>query len=419
MNKRDVMEIKRRFKKEDCTFTRMCGCYVDGEKNRVVEFGETFLNLDDEEFFKYLELAKKTLSGTIGNHLLELEFPLAEESVGGRQQFLMALKDSSLKNEELLERFYDLVIENYDYVGNYLILVFHDAYDVITRTSDNDKLDESEEVYEYLLCAICPVTLTKPGLGYRQDENRIGPRIRDWVVGAPESGFIFPAFTDRSSDIHAVMCYNKNPKDTHTELMEGALGCDAKRTAAEQKQAFESIVKNAFGGDEDTSREVFYEIQQNMNEKKEDVEEDSDDDPVRLTTDTISDIMIKSGVPEAAAAMIEESYSEEFKDEAPFLEHLIDSKIIESGEKLKKEKELVEKVEVLEQQLKDTKLLAGTADDEEDAPDGGVKTYDVILRVKPEKATQIKSQMIDGHKCLVIPMEDNEHAAINGVNTTV
>ena len=47
------------------------------------------------------------------------------------------------------------------------------------------------------------------------------------------------------------------------------------------------------------------------------------------------------------------------------------------------------------------------------------KTYDVVLRVKPEKASQIKSQMIDGQKCLVIPMRDDEHATINGVNTTV
>ncbi len=85
-----------------------------------------------------------------------------------------------------------MIIDSYDYVGNYLILVFHDAYDVMTKTSDNNKLDESEEVYEYLLCAICPVTLTKPGLGYREDENRIGPRIRDWVVGVPDTGFVFP-----------------------------------------------------------------------------------------------------------------------------------------------------------------------------------------------------------------------------------
>ena len=81
MNKKDILEIKRRFKKEACTFTRMCGCYVDADRNKITKIGETFLNLEDEEFYKYLEIAKKVLSGTIGNNLLELEFPLAEEAV--------------------------------------------------------------------------------------------------------------------------------------------------------------------------------------------------------------------------------------------------------------------------------------------------------------------------------------------------
>lgn len=420
MNKKDVLEIKRRFKKEDCTFTRMCGCYVDGERNRVVELSETFLNLEDEEFYKYLEIARKTLSGTIGNNLLELEFPLEEESAGGKQQFLMGLKNSALQNDDLVERFYDLIIENYDYAGNYLILLFHDAYDVMTKTSDNNKLDESEEVYEYLLCAICPVALSKPGLGYREDENRIGPRIRDWVVGAPESGFIFPAFTDRSSDIHTIMTYHKNAKEPHVEFMEGALGCPARRTATEQKQAFESIVKRAFGGDEDASREVFYDIQQGLSDMAESQsdEEDIKKEPVRLTAQTIGEIMAESNVPETAAAMIEESYREEFQDETPILDNLIDTKAVEAGTKLKQEKELVQKVAILEQQLEDTRMLAGLPE-EENAPTGDIKTYDVILRVKPEKASQIKSQLIDGQKCLVIPMEENEHAAINGVNTTV
>ena len=244
MNKKDILEIKRRFKKEACTFTRMCGCYVDADRNKITKIGETFLNLEDEEFYKYLEIAKKVLSGTIGNNLLELEFPLAEEAAGGRQQFLMGLRESRLKNDDLMDTFYDMIIDSYDYVGNYLILIFHDAYDVMTKTSDNDKLDESEEVYEYLLCAICPVNLTKPGLGYREDENRIGPRIRDWVVGAPDTGFVFPAFTDRSTDIHSVMFYTRDTKTPHTEFMEAGLGCGAKFTATEKKLTFQNIVKD-------------------------------------------------------------------------------------------------------------------------------------------------------------------------------
>ena len=125
LRNKDILELKRRFKKENCTITRMCGCYVDASKNKVVELSETFLNLEDEEFFKYLEIAKKTLSGTIGNNLLELHFASEEEEPGGKQQYLLGLRESGLKNPELLAHLYDRIIENYDYVGNYLILVFH------------------------------------------------------------------------------------------------------------------------------------------------------------------------------------------------------------------------------------------------------------------------------------------------------
>ena len=81
LRNKDILELKRRFKKESCTITKMCGCYVDGNKNKVVELSETFLNLEDEEFYKYLEIAKKTLSGTIGNNLLQLNFAKEEDTV--------------------------------------------------------------------------------------------------------------------------------------------------------------------------------------------------------------------------------------------------------------------------------------------------------------------------------------------------
>ena len=108
MNKKEILELKRRLKKDACTFTRMCGCYVDADRNKVTTIGETFLNLEDEEFYKYLEIAKKVLSGTVGNNILELEFPAEEEAPGGRQQFLMGLRESALKSDELMDAFYDL-----------------------------------------------------------------------------------------------------------------------------------------------------------------------------------------------------------------------------------------------------------------------------------------------------------------------
>ena len=101
MNKQDIAELKKRFTKNGCSFTKMAGCYVDSEKNKVVTFNETFLNLDEEEMHKYLDIAKKTLSGTVHNNLLSLEFPREEEEVGGKQQFLMGIRESRLKNQEL------------------------------------------------------------------------------------------------------------------------------------------------------------------------------------------------------------------------------------------------------------------------------------------------------------------------------
>lgn len=418
MNKKDILELKRRFKKDACTFTRLCGCYVDADHNKVTSFGETFLNLEDEEFYKYLEIVKKIMSGTIGNNLLELEFPTAEEAAGGRQQFLMGLRESALKNDDLMDAFYDLVIDSYDYVGNYLILVFHDAYDVMTKTSDNNKLDESEEVYEYLLCAICPVNLTKPGLGYREDEKRIGPRIRDWVVGAPDTGFVFPAFTDRSTDIHSVMFYTRDTKTPHSEFMESGLGCGSKFTATEQKLTFQSIVKEVIGEDDDESDAIFMDIQDNLNDLiPVALEDEPEPEPVPVTKSTISSVLAESGVTEEQAAVIEQTYENVFGEEVPVAEHLVDPKLVEANARRKEKLELVQQVENLKQQLEETRTLPVEESDGDDVP--AVKTYDVILRVKPEKVDQIHSQVIDGRKCLVIPMDEDEHAAVNGVNTTI
>jgi len=364
MNKKDILEIKRRFKKDACTFTRMCGCYVDADRNKVLTFGETFLNLEDEEFHKYLEIAKKVLSGTIGNNLLELEFPASEEEAGGKQQFLMGLRDSCLKSDELMEAFYDHVIDSYEYVGNYLILVFHDAYDVMTKTSDNNKLDESEEVYEYLLCAICPVTLTKPGLGYRADENRIGPRIRDWVVGVPDTGFVFPAFTDRSTDIHSVMFYTRDTKTPHAEFMENGLGCYGKMTATEKKLTFQDIVKDVIGEDDEESDALFLGIQGNINDRIPVVAEDEPEpEPVILTTADISEVLTESGCSEEQVAVIQKQYEDVFSEELPAAEQLVDPKLVEANAKRQDRLELVHQVENLKHQLEETRSLPVDDDD--------------------------------------------------------
>ena len=428
MNKKEVLELKRRFKKEAATFTRVCGCYVDGNHNKVCKFGNTFLNLEEDEFYKYLEIANKALSGTIGNNLLELKFPIEEEEVGGRQHILMALRASKLEDENLLDTFYDLVIDTYDHAGNYLIVLFHDAYDVMSRTSDNNNLDESEEVYEYLICAICPVDLSKPGLGFLEEEHRIGPRVRDWVVGAVDTAFLFPAFNDRSTDIHSTLFYTKNTKEPHSEFMANGLGCGIERTATEQKMAFHSIVRNVLGAEDEHTDDVLLDLQQNLSDMIDEYAEthDDDEDVLLLDKEVVTKLLADSEISEEKAAKIEKSVDEAFGEKPPAAENVIDSKALVQNELRVEKMALEDQVGTLTVQLneKDEALAERTSQliekqEEIDNFIAETKTYDVVLRVKPEKASQIKSQVINGQKCLVIPMGEDEHATISGVNTTV
>ena len=45
--------------------------------------------------------------------------------------------------------------------------------------------------------------------------------------------------------------------------------------------------------------------------------------------------------------------------------------------------------------------------------------YDIVLKVKPEKVSQIKSQIIYGKKYLVIPIDENEQTTVNGIDSLV
>lgn len=440
MRKKDILELKKRFKKDHCTFTKMCGCYVNGEKNILLKFRETFLNLEEDDYFKYLEIAKKVLSGTIGNNILELNFELNEEHINEKQLSFMKLKNSGLKDDALVDEFFNSIIENYDYTGNFLILIFHDAYDVITKTKDNIKLDESEEVYEYILCAICPVELSKAGLRYFEQENEIKSRVRDWVVEAPSNGFVFPAFINRSSDVNSVMYYTKNAKDTHPELMEDVLGCPVKQTNTEQKEVFNDIIRDALGPDEKKSDHFFMEIQESLNNKIEEhnsIYEESDV-PIILTNDVVQEILSVSGVPEDVTTKIEKSYTESFGDTPPVAEILIDNKALAKKAQKKKEEMLEKQVKILENKLErvSNSSLSDLEDNENsleleneaaieidsnniDLKDDTTENYDIVLKVKPEKVPQIKSQIIDGKKYLVIPVDENEQANVNGIDNIV
>lgn len=404
MNKKEVAEIKRRLKKESCTIQHMCGCYVDAEKNKLVTFSQKFLNLEEDEFYKYLEIAGKALSGTLGNNLLELEFPIDEEAVGGRQQILMALRASKLEDDALLDTYYDLIIDSYDYVGNYLITLYYDVYDVPLKGTDELAMDESDEVYEYLLCCICPVALSKPGLGYLEGEHRIGARIRDWVVGPTDTAFLFPAFNGRATDIHSTLVYTKNAKEPHEEFWANGLGCGTKRTATQKRDAFENMVVQTLGPDDEETKDTVLDVQQNLNDfilvEKEKVDKD---EPILLDGEMITEILTDAGISEPKAEKIKASYESFFEDTLPDAQELLDAKAIKNNEVRVEKKRLQEKVVDLTKKLEDAGVITSDGTD-----------IDVVVKVTPEKVEEIHTAFVDGKRCLVIPMEEDEEAKING-----
>lgn len=369
MYKHEISEIKKLFTQKNCSITRICGCYVDGEKNKKTELKQAFLALPEEEMFKYFEILRKTLSGTLGKNLLTLEFPLASENVGGTQEFLLRLRDSKLKDEALLEEFYDRIIEAYEFVGNYLILVIHDVYDVPGKTTDGlDMEDASDEVYEYILVCICPVTLSKPGLSYNAEENTFQNRIRDWVVGLPETGFLFPAFNDRCADIHSTLYYSKESEDLKEGFVDLLLGCPLPLSAGGQKETFQSLIEETLG--ETCDIEVVKNIHDKLNEMVEEHKEEQA--PLTLDKHEVKTLFANSGVSNEKLEEFDRHYDET------------------AGE--------------------DTSLLVNNVLNTRSFE---VKTPDIVIKVKPERTDLIETQSINGRECLVIALDGN--VEVNGI----
>ena len=281
MNKKEMPEIRKQFTPANWAINRIGGCYVDHEKTKKMESKDAFLSLPEEEAFKYFDIFKKTLSGTVGKNMLNLEFPLEAEMPGGTQEFLLKLRESKLEDDMLLEEFYDKVIATYDYAENYYIILIHAMYDIPGKSTDGlEMFDASDEVYEYLLMSICPVSLSKAGLSYNAEDNRIQDRIRDWIVDMPAKGFLFPAFNDRSTDLHSVLYYTKKSEDLQPELIDQLLGAKMPMSADTQTETFQMIIAATLGEDGD------YATFRNIHEPLTALIEDRQEEPTTLARDT-------------------------------------------------------------------------------------------------------------------------------------
>ena len=371
MNSAEIKEIKKQFTPELCTIDRICACYVNHEKKKVFSIREAFQTIPDEEMFKYLDVFRHVFSGTRGKNLVDIAFPGESEQPGGAQDFLYQLRESGLRDDVLTDMFYDRVIESFDYGENYYIILVHAAYDVPGVTSDGIGMeDASDNVYDFILCAICPVVLSKAALSYDEEKNLIVDRFRDWIVDMPVKGFLFPAFTDRTADVHNLLYYTKKPEDLQPAFVELMFGVPDSLSAPVQKEGFQHILRETLGDDGDY--ETVRKIHETLNRMI--AEHDDTEEPLTLKKKQVKQLLADSGVGEDRLSGFNKQFRSAFGDD-------------------------------------DKKLLATNI---ANVSRFECKTPDVRVLVNPECADLVTTRVIDGRKCLVIAID--ERVEVNGVN---
>ena len=283
---------------------------------------------------------------------------------------MLRLRDSGLKDEALLEEFYDKVIQHYDYGENYYIILIHCAYDIPAKATDGTEMfDASDYVYEFIQCAICPVKLSKAGLCYNSLTNVIENHIRDWLVEAPIQGFLFPAFNDRNTDIHSLLYYTKNAEQMPEALIENLLGCVMPMSAKNQKETFQSIIEETLGEDCD------FETVKQIHESLKELVEETVDEPIPVTLDKnqVKRLLETHGAAPERLEEFEQRYAE-----------------VEDGP--------------------DTSFVAANVVNTRSFE---IKTPDVSIKVAPDKMDLVEHRMIDGRPCLVIGL--SEYVEVNGI----
>ena len=323
---------------------------------------------------KYLSLLKKSLSGTLGRNLIDIVFSTEQVMDSEEHRLLSALRESGLRDGEIRQAFYQKVIETLDMgESNYLILLAHDAYDVPSRGGD-DQPGDSETVFQYILCCVCPVKDGKPELGYFPGENEFHSCTAGQIVSAPELGFLFPAFDNRAANIYNALFYSRSADELHHEFIDAVFRTEPPMSAAEQKEAFESALS---GGLEDAcSMAVVQAVHEQLRERIEEHRESKDPEPLALTAGEVGGILRSSGVPEDRVASFQEQCGERFGESAALNPaNLIDSKRYE------------------------------------------IKTSEATVSVDPAYSYLVETRVIDGRKYILIPV--GEGVEVNGLSVGV
>ncbi len=367
MNKTDIGEIKRRLKKDKCMPRKITGCCVSTNKEILATFQTFFGNVEEVDQVKYLEIAAKVLGGKLNNNALELSFPMEAEDVHGAQYDLLKVRDCDFDDAEVMNTFYKKIIDSYHTQSEYVIFLFHDVYDVMDKTTDNIKVDESTSTYNYLVCAVCPLEPAKPGLIYSHAEQMIKARIQDWVITEPEVGFVFPAFTDRETDLHSVLYHVKDTSNTQDDFVKEVLGCERIQTSDDKKEVFAQIITEAFAEDEDAnSGRILYNVTESLKDMIE-VQTDVQDPETGMVTGTktekndmeVSEVIIKAAleeneIPEEKIEVIKQAFSQEIKGTTS-VDEIVDRKLLTREKAQRREEELISEIVALKEEIRNLK----------------------------------------------------------------
>ena len=369
MDKKAIAEIRKLMTMNNCRIDKIRGCYVDENREIVTELRETFLALEESTVEKYCEIFRQTLGGKPGRNLFNLEFPLAEEEAGGKQDLLYRLQKSGLEDSTLVRAFFDRVIETAQFPDKYLILLAHGIYDIPGRTSDGIDMDDaSDYVYDFILCSICPVILLKEGLCYDSEKMCFLDRRSDWAVQRPDAGFLFPAFNDRGSDIHQLLYFVRRPDEMHPELSDDLLGCPMPLPEEDQRGVFKNVVEATLGRDCDFEnvKNIHEAIGQLIEQEKDSGE------PPQIEKVQLRRILYENGAADDALETFDAAF---------------DDAVGEGGA-------------LMAENAANTKKLE-------------IKTPSLRITVKAEMADMIKTRFIDGIEYLTIPVADD--IEVNGI----
>ena len=372
MNQKEISELKRRFRLGKNAIGRIYGCYVNSQKEIVSYLDESLDRMPEEEAEKYLALLKKTLSGALGRNLIDIVFSTQQVADSDEHRRLMALRDSRLKDGEVRQEFYQTVIDSLDMgESNYLILLAHDAYDVPHRGKDGeDRADEGDTVFSYIVCCVCPVKDGKLELSYCAGENEFHNCAPSQIVSPPELGFLFPAFDDRAANIYNALTYARKPDELHQEFLDAIFHTEPPMSAGEQREAFQTALREGLEGA--CGLEVVQAVHERLTAKIEEHREAKDPEPLAVTAKDVAAILRDSGAEDGQIAAFCEKCGELFGEDAALSPvNLIDSKRFE------------------------------------------VKTADASISIDPEHSYLVETRVIDGKKYLLIPA--GEGLEVNGM----